>query len=89
MVYISKPFQIILKTKESKERDTALGIKKKIENLDFVFLLVLQDEILRIINLPAKQLQSKKMDLFMAHDQLENICIVEHEKVKKWVRFYT
>lgn len=64
--------QIILKTKKSNERNMALGIQKKIETFDFVFLLVLQDEILQIMNLPSKLLQSEKIDLFFAHDQLQN-----------------
>lgn len=73
--------QIILRTTKSSERNAALGIKKKIENFDFVFLLVLQDEILQIINLPSKQLQSEKIDLLYAHEQLQN-ALLSIEKLR-------
>lgn len=64
-----------MKTKKSSERNVVLRIKKKIENFDFVLLLVLQNEILRIINLPSKQFQSENIDLLLAHAQLQNTLL--------------
>jgi len=63
--------EIILISKKSPEVAVSIGLKKKIESFEFIFLLILQDKILQIVNIPSKSLQSVTMDLFTARDLLK------------------
>uniref|UniRef100_H3A4S2 DUF4371 domain-containing protein n=1 Tax=Latimeria chalumnae TaxID=7897 RepID=H3A4S2_LATCH len=54
-------FRIVLLSKSADER-----LKKLMENLSFVFLIVLQTKILETVNAVSKLLQSKDTDLYKA-----------------------
>ena len=62
---------IILTSTKPKERDEAMAIKKQTENLNFVFMLVVQCKILEIVNIPSKAVQCKTIDLISAHKLLQ------------------
>ena len=49
-----------------------MGIKKQIENFDFVCMLVVQCKILQIFNIPSKAMQCKTIDLISAHKLLQS-----------------
>ena len=69
---------IILTSAMPKERDEAMAIKIQIENFDFVCMLVVQQNILRIVNIPLKAMQCKTIDLIFApkllHTAAEDIA---------------
>ena len=58
---------LILTTTKPKERDEAMTIKKQIENVDFVCMLVVQYKILQIVNISSKVMQCKTIGLISAH----------------------
>uniref|UniRef100_H3ABB3 DUF4371 domain-containing protein n=1 Tax=Latimeria chalumnae TaxID=7897 RepID=H3ABB3_LATCH len=58
--------KIFLLSKNSDERCEASALKKLMENLNFVFLVVLQSKILETVNAVSKLLQSKDTDLYKA-----------------------
>ena len=62
---------MILTSTKPKERDEAIAIKKRIENFDFVCMLVEQRKILQIVNIPSKAMQCKTIDLISAHKLLQ------------------
>ena len=57
---------ISLSSKDKKERDEAVGIKKNIEKIDFIIFLVFWERILSCINSASQELQSKNVDLSAA-----------------------
>ena len=62
---------IILTNTKPKERDEAMVIKKQIENLDFVCMLVVQCKILQIVNILSKAMHCKIIDLISTHKLLQ------------------
>ena len=66
--------RILLTSKKPKESNEAIGIKK-IENFEFVLMLVLQCKVLQIVNIPSKSLQPETYDLFSAHNLLQNALL--------------
>ena len=58
--------QIILLSKNKKERDDACALKKKMESFEFVVFIVLWERVLNCINKASLELQSKAMDLSRA-----------------------
>ncbi|XP_026483030.1 zinc finger MYM-type protein 1-like [Ctenocephalides felis] len=71
----------ILFSCKSDERNEAVSLKKKIENFNFVMLLVFHCKILQIIDATSKALQSKDADLSNALKRLK-ICMEELEKYR-------
>lgn len=67
--------RIILTSNKSKERTKAENLKSKLENFEFVLLLVLQCKILGMINLVSKALQSESIELLCAHQMLEKVML--------------
>ena len=61
----------ILASTKPKESDEAMAIKKQIENVDFVCMLVVQRKILQIVNIFSKAMQCKTIDLISAHKLLQ------------------
>ena len=61
----------LLKKKEKDEISDALGLKKKMESFEFVFLVVLQYELLISIDIVSQYLQRKEMNLFEAKSLLK------------------
>ena len=57
---------ILLTSKDKKERDKAVGIKKNIAKIDFIINLVFWERILSCTNSASKELQSKSVDLSAA-----------------------
>lgn len=72
--------KVILCSSKLDERNEAEGIKKQIENYNFICTLVFQCKILQIINLTSKILQSKSVDLDNASNSLKN-C---YEQLKEY-----
>ncbi|KAE9534354.1 hypothetical protein AGLY_008444 [Aphis glycines] len=64
--------KVILCSSKLDEKNEAEGIKKQIENYNFICTLVFQCKILQIINLTSKILQSKSVDLDNASNSLKN-----------------
>ena len=62
---------IIITSTKPKEKDEAIAIKKQIENIDFVCMLVVQCKILQIINISLEAMQCKTIDLIFAHKLLQ------------------
>lgn len=63
---------IILKSKNSEEKSEAIGLKKKIENFEFLFLIILFSKILHSINIVSKLLQSKNSNIGQASNLFKN-----------------
>lgn len=63
--------KLIVTSDKAKERNDAIGLKKKLESFDFVLLLVVQTKVLQQINIVSKCLQSESMDIVKAYDLLE------------------
>lgn len=72
--------KVILCSSKLDEKNEAEGIKKQIENYNFICTLVFQCKILQIINLTSKILQSKSVDLDNASNSLKN-C---YEQLKEY-----
>ena len=68
---------IILTSKKTDERTEALSLKAKMETFEFVFMLSLQCEILKNVNIASKSLQATNVDLETAknllHSALNNL----------------
>jgi len=62
--------RIIFMQHNKDERDEASRLKKCIERLEFVFLLVVMTKILGEINITSQYLQSKDADLQRAADHI-------------------
>jgi len=72
--------KVILRSSKVDEQNEAEGIKKQIENYNFICNLVFQCKILQIINLTFKIIQSKSVDLNSASNLLKN-C---YEQLKEY-----
>ncbi|CAB3994722.1 zinc finger MYM-type 1-like [Paramuricea clavata] len=83
---------ISLTSKDKKERDEAVGIKKNIAKIDFIINLVLWERILSCTNSTSKELQSKSVDLSAASRllsiSLSELRIVDSERAFKINIFY-
>lgn len=64
---------IILLSEKPQERAEAMGLKKQLENFSFIFQVVIQTQILEVINIVSKRLQTEGYDLFEATTQLETV----------------
>lgn len=75
--------EITLKSKNSEEKSEAIGLKKKLENFEFLFHIVLFSKILHSINIVSKVLQSKKCSIVQASNLLKNaydeLCKLRHK----------
>ena len=56
---------------EAKGKREAMVIKKRIENFDFVCMLVVQCKILQIVHIALKAMQCQTIDLISAHKLLQ------------------
>ena len=73
---------ISLNSKDKKERDEAVGIKKNIAKIDFMINLVFWERILSCTNSASKELQSKSVDL-SATSRLLSISLSELRYLQK------
>lgn len=64
--------EIILKSKNLEERTEAQGLKMKLENFEFIVLIVIFSNILQSINHVTKLLQSDTCDMMEAEYFIEN-----------------
>ena len=62
---------ILMSTKPKQRDETYMAIKKQIENVDFVCMLVVQCKILQIVNIPSKAMQCKTIELIFIHELLQ------------------
>ena len=62
---------ILFTSKNPKERDEAMAIKKQIENFDFVCMLVVQCKIFQIVNISSKAMPCKTIDLISVRKLLQ------------------
>src|SRR5678816_1474889 len=76
-------------SKKSSERNEALGLRKQLENFEFILCLVLQSKVLESINAVSKILQSPNTDLqkatYLLGQAKSNLCELRH-KFKDVVR---
>lgn len=61
--------------KKTMDRCEANGLKNKIENLNFIFILQFQGSILENTNILSKSLQSSSIDMSTATDLLEKVLL--------------
>src|SRR5678816_1533850 len=70
-------------SKKSSERNEALGLRKQLENFEFILCLVFQSKVLESINVVSKMLQSPNADLQKATHLLgqakSNLCELRHK----------
>ena len=66
-----------------KERNKAMEIKKQIENFYFVFMLVVQNKILQILNILSKAMQCKAIDLYTAR-KLSQIAVQDIAQLRSF-----
>ena len=64
--YVEDIGHLSLTSKDKKERDEAVGIKKNIAKIDFIINLVPWERILSCTNSTSKERQSKSVDLSAA-----------------------
>uniref|UniRef100_A0A2H1W7G9 SFRICE_021061 n=1 Tax=Spodoptera frugiperda TaxID=7108 RepID=A0A2H1W7G9_SPOFR len=72
----------ILLCSKANERNQAILLKKKLENYNFVVLLVFNCKILQTIDAASKALQSKNIDLSISSNLLQ-VCLEDLEKYQK------
>lgn len=71
----------ILLNSKADERNEAILLKKKVENYNFIMLLVFYCKVLQTIDAASKALQSKAIDLSNASKRLQ-VCLAELEKYR-------
>lgn len=71
----------ILLNSKTDERNEAILLKKKIENYNFIMLLVFHCKVLQTIDAASKALQSKAIDLSNASKRLQ-VCLEQLEKYR-------
>lgn len=72
----------ILLSSKANERNEAILLKKKLENYNFIVLLVFHCKILQTIDAASKALQSKNIDLSISSNLLQ-VCLEDLEKYRK------
>lgn len=73
-------YKLFVTSDTTKERNDAIGLKKKLESFNFVLLLVVQ-MIFQQINIISKSLQYEGVDIVTAYDLLEETLLGIHSKV--------
>ena len=58
--------RICLETRDSKENADAMGLKKRIENYEFIVFIIMWEGILISINRASLKLQATQMDMSLA-----------------------
>lgn len=64
---------VVLKKKS--DREEAKALQKKIENLEFIFLLTFQGKVFENVNLLSKILQSAEIDVGQATDLIASVLV--------------
>ena len=84
--------RLSLVSENTKEKNTAIGLLKKMETYEFIVFLVMWERILRAFHSTSRELQSKNMDLSTAcrllkcienelqylRDNFDSVCMVKY-----------